>query len=98
MCDRSRYNKFIQGQDGSPLTELFNDTNIAISMCSQLLNEKEAYSNPNNSSGLTVVKRENKLREVYNAIFVKKYDGRSYETTIGKVSKVLFGQKKQMSA
>lgn len=86
MCDRSRYNKFIQGQDGSPLTELFNDTNIAISMCSQLLNEKEAYSNPNNSSGLTVVKREDKLREVYNAIFVKKYDGRSYETTIGKVS------------
>ena len=86
MCDRSRYNKFIQGQDGSPLTELFNDTNIAISMCSQLLNEKEGYSNPNNSSGLTVVKREDKLREVYNAIFVKKYDGRSYETTIGKVS------------
>ena len=86
MCDRPRYNKFIQGRDGSPLIELLSDTNIAISMCSQLLNEKEAYSNLDNSSELIVVKREDKLREVYNAIFVKKYDGRSYETTIGKVS------------
>lgn len=89
MCDRPRYNKFIQGRDGSPLIELLSDTNIAISMCSQLLNEKEAYSNLDNSSELIVVKREDKLREVYNAIFVKKYDGRSYETTIGKV---LFGE------
>ena len=55
-------------------------------MCSQLLNEKEGYSNLDSSSELIVVKREDKLREVYNAIFVKKYDGRSYETTIGKVS------------
>ena len=47
--------------------------------------KKEAYSNLDNSSELIVVKREDKLREVYNAIFVKKYDGRSYETTIGKV-------------
>ena len=86
MCDRYRYNQFIQGKDGSPLTQLFDDTNMAISMCSQLLNEKETYSNPNNSSELIVVKREDKLKEVYNAIFVKKYDVRSYETTIGKVA------------
>ena len=86
MCDRHRYNQFIQGKDSSPLTQLFDDTNMAISMCSQLLNEKETYSNPNNSSELIVVKREDKLREVYNAIFVKKYDGRYYETTIGKVA------------
>ena len=59
---------------------------MAISTCSQLLNEKEVYSNPNNSSELIVVKREDKLKEVYDAIFVKKYDGRFYESKIGKVS------------
>lgn len=59
-------------------------------MMQQVLNlEKRFLLNivqNNNSAELTVVKREDKLREVYNAIFVKKYDVRSYETKIGKVS------------
>ena len=86
MCDRVRYKNFIQGKDGSLLTELLNDTYLAISVCSQLLNENEVYSNPNNNSALKVVKKEDKLSEVYDAIFVKKYDARTYKTMVGQVS------------
>ena len=86
MIDRAKYNNFVQGKDDSPLIELFNDTNMSLSLCSCLLNEHEAFSNLNSNLKLTVVKKEDKLKEVYNAIFVKKYDSRSYETSIGKVS------------
>ena len=86
MSDRLRYNNFIRGEDSGPLKELFKDSNEFSSLLSLLLNEGETYSEEGISQTRVCVRREDKLEEVYNAVFVKKYDRYSYETGIGKVS------------
>lgn len=82
--DMSRYTDFVQGRDHTPLIEILEDGDIGMNMCSALLNSKETYDNA--IEGQNKVELRDKLQQVYNALFVYKYDNRRHETKIGQLS------------
>lgn len=80
VLDTDRYNNFIQGKDYTPMIE--------ISYClrekffSDLLNKDETFDS-SDSSGLKIVTLEDKLKEVYEALFVQTYNNETYRIKIG---------------
>lgn len=62
-----QYNNFINGSYPDPLTSFFTDTKNAEWICRNILNQSETFGKP--SKNQTKVKVEDKLKDVYNAIF-----------------------------
>lgn len=76
------YDKFVSGKDFAPLIEVmsrFRDNNF-----NNLLNRNETFCEQ--ESDKTPVTLENKLIQIYDALFVTAYSGRHYETMIGNCS------------
>ena len=86
VYDIKKYTDFIEGKDFMPLVDMSDvlSTNFFEDL---LLGEETYYEEV---YGKTVVTIENKLKDVYNAIFVMDYEGRYYSTNIGKMA---FGYK-----
>jgi hypothetical protein len=80
-----RYNSFIKGEDSSPLIEIVGAGELGVSMCSSLLNHKETYTAPK-QQGEVLVKLEDKLNAVYDALFIQNYSNGTYERSIGEMS------------
>jgi hypothetical protein len=80
-----RYNSFIRGEDSSPLIEVMGSGELGKSMCSSLLNHKETYGE-SKQQGEVMVKLEDKLNNVYNALFKRDYSNGTYERNIGDMS------------
>ena len=67
MCDINLYKDFIDGKNCKPMLDILTSETIRMSSFSRLLSNGEAYSQ--NIEGKTVVKLEEKLQAVYEAIF-----------------------------
>ncbi|MCI7211746.1 MAG: KAP family NTPase [Ruminococcus bromii] len=79
VYDITLYNNFINGYDSSPLIELLADGEIGKFFFKSMLANGETYDDH------TLVTRESKLNELYDAIFNTNYDNGIYEKTIGTI-------------
>lgn len=79
LYDTDRYERFISGKDGTPLIEVLCNKNSH--NFSDFLSNDETFDKNDNSK--TFVTIEEKLNEVYNALFVKIYTGKDLYTQIG---------------
>jgi len=86
ISDTTRFSAFINGKDSSPIIEILGSGDYAKSMCSQLLGNNEAYSEIKSDKPMKIVKLEDKLNEIYDALFIYKYEGSNYQKNIGGVS------------
>lgn len=86
ICDYTRYEAFITGKDSSPLHEFFLTTESDTDMCKNLLAANECFDTEENPQMATLVKLEDKLEEVYNALFIQQYTSSVYTVTIGQMS------------
>lgn len=77
-----RYRDFIQGNDDTPLIEIAQ--NFTFRVFDELLSNNETYSEDDLQK--TFVKLEDKLKSVYDALFVTVYNETVYHTKIGKYS------------
>lgn len=80
--DVSRYNNFILGKDFSPLVDIIVGFNPQWFI--KLLSSNETFDS--NESDKTLVTVEEKFKQVYEAVFITKYDSVNYQTTIGEYS------------
>lgn len=74
------YDEFVLGRDDKPLLEIFGF--LGEDLFYGLLNNGETYGASSENS--KQVSLEAKIKELYNAIFVKQYTGGEYYTSIGK--------------
>ena len=83
IADINKFNDFIDGKDPSPLQELFReeDTDYNLSPLSDMMNDDETFKQ---EEGKKIVTQDEISKRAYDAIFIKQYDGRKYQSTIGK--------------
>ena len=86
ISDETRFSAFINGKDSSPIIEILGSGDIGKSICSQLLGYNESYTEVQADKPVKIVKLEDKLNAVYDALFINKYDGNVYQKNIGEVS------------
>lgn len=77
----SLYADFIEGKNATPLMDIYKDSNEGKCLISILLNKDETNENIH---GLKKISSEQKLQELYEAIFVNEYKDGNYNTIIGK--------------
>lgn len=82
VSNTKKYEDFIKGKDYSPLLKVSNALNTRF--FHRLLNDGETYNE--NDKTKTVVTIEDKLKEVYNALFVTSYGKETYYVHIGTMS------------
>lgn len=81
MIDISAYNKFIEGENPKPMVNILSVEEFVDWIISRLLKENESLEKEEGKIQVTV---EEKIIDIYNAIFVNKYCGKEYQKTIGK--------------
>lgn len=81
MVDISEYHKFINGQSPNALINFYRDSELGRWAKESFLENDETY---NEATGKKLVTIEEKLRRLYNAIFVDEYNGDYAEISIGK--------------
>lgn len=79
IVDSNRYETFIRGKDSSPLLEFVDVRDCTFN---ELLDRGEAYETYGDDYKIVTI--EEKLEQVYDAIFKTDYDGSIYEKNIGK--------------
>ena len=77
--DLRRYSDFIQGKDHTPLLEILNA--LPFFHFNELLSTNETYEQ--GSANKQIVKREDKIKSIYDALFITSYDTPPYQTRIG---------------
>lgn len=80
IYDMDAYEDFIYGKNYKPLLEVFDRLHDCF--FDELLNRNETFGT--SCEGKKLVSLEEKIKELYNAIFVKKYTGTEFRTSIGK--------------
>jgi len=80
IIDVSLHDEFVTGKNGTPLIEILNTEEFNEWIVRRLLNEDESFENEEGKKQVTV---EEKVMQLYNAIFVKEYSGRNYCENIG---------------
>lgn len=81
MVDISMYEQFISGESGKPMVDILNTKEFSTGLLCRFLKEDESFSQIEKKKLITP---EEKILEIYNAIFVNKYSGNDYQKTIGK--------------
>ena len=82
LTDFDRYYKFIHGQDSSPLVDV--SAYLSIGFFSDLLDGQETFEANSSTSQCKVVKLEDKLVLLYNALFCTDYSKTTRFQRIGK--------------
>ena len=80
------YEQFISGKSGKPMVDILNTKEFSTGLLCRFLKEDESFSQIEKKKLITP---EEKILEIYNAIFVNKYSGNDYQKTIGNVSLML---------
>lgn len=80
IIDVSLHDEFVTGKNGMPLIEILDTEEFNEWIVRRLLNEDESFENEEGKKQVTV---EEKVIQLYNAIFVKEYSGRNYCENIG---------------
>ena len=78
--DMDVYEDFIHGKNFKPLLEVFN--NIEDGFFNELLNNNETFGTPDENQ--KQVSLEEKIKELYNVIFIKQYTRTKYRTSVGR--------------
>lgn len=76
----SLWGEFINGKNVKPLMEVYKDSEVGEWLSERLLNRDETYEVV---EGVKLVTVEQKIQELYDAIFVTEYTGRVYHTVLG---------------
>ena len=84
IADSNKYRNFVEGKDYSPLLEIFDKSDTFTYLYSQLLSKGETYGEA--TTKLTHVKLSEKLKELYNAIFVTNFEEIPLGVTIGQLT------------
>lgn len=86
MSDASEYERFINGEDPSPLTTILELRDEPLYYCTLLLSQGEAFVGSNsNTNELKEVDYNQRIIEYYNAMFNNKKERHFDETHIGKL-------------
>ncbi len=80
IIDINLYDDFINGENPQPLIDILNKKKDYNFILHNLLNEGEAFENKEN---IKCISSEQKIVELYNAIFVDDYFGVEYSKTLG---------------
>ena len=80
IVDISLYNQFVCGKSSKPLMDIYKDSDKGEWLATRLLNRNEAFETEEGKSVVTV---EQKLQQLYDAIFVTEYTGNAYHTILG---------------
>lgn len=80
ITNMQEYNSFVNGNDSKWLNNILLSDALGTSYVSSLLDKDEAYQE---MEGKKLVKREDKIKEAYEAIFVNAYDSGDPEVRIG---------------
>lgn len=80
IVDISVYNEFINGQNSKPLMDIYKDSDRGEWLVSSLLNRDESLEAEEGKNKVTI---EQKLQQLYEAIYVKEYTSRVYHTMLG---------------
>lgn len=88
LSNISEHDEFIKGKNVQPLLDLY-DNELGTYIVQDLLNKDEIlpsikFNNASNTKDSIPVIVEDKLRDLYNAIFVKEYTLTDYKTQLGK--------------
>lgn len=88
LSNISEHDEFIKGKNVQPLLDLY-DNEFGTYIVQDLLNKDEIlpsikFNNASNTKDSIPVIVEDKLRDLYNAIFVKEYTFTDYNTQLGK--------------
>lgn len=80
MVDISLYYQFISGSNGKPLIAMFNTEEFIDWFIARLLNKDESFEK---EAGKRQVSPEEKIMEMYNAIFGNDYSSYKYREVVG---------------
>ena len=80
MVDMSLYNEFIGGRSSKPLMDIYKDSDKGEWLVAGLLDGNESLKA---EEGKKVVTIEQKIQQLYDAVFVTEYTGRVYCITLG---------------
>lgn len=87
ITDITLHDEFIQGKNVQPLLDLY-DNDFGEYICKLLLNDREKIVEVKKIDNVSLdnqdaVTREDKLKELYETIFVKNYTAKDYKTRLG---------------
>lgn len=87
ITDITLHDEFIQGKNVQPLLDLY-DNDFGEHVCKLLLNDREKIDDVIKVSNVRLdnqdaITREDKLKELYETIFVKNYTAKDYKTRLG---------------
>ena len=80
MIDRKKYEDFINGNDATPVIDIYKGYDDGKWILNEMLNPDETFYDEEGKKTITV---EQKIREFYAAVFIEKYDDK-YNICIGK--------------
>ena len=80
IVDITLYNEFICGRNSKPFMDIYKDSDKGEWLAAGLLNANESFKV---EEGKTVVTIEQKIQQLYDAIFVTEYTGSVYHVTLG---------------
>lgn len=80
IVDISQYNEFVCGTSSKPLMDIYKDSDKGKWLATRLLDRNETFEE---EEGKKVVTVEQKLQQLYDAIFVTEYTGNVYRTVLG---------------
>lgn len=78
ISDYTKYKAFISDQDCSPMVKFFKDTQVGSWWRGALLDYNETYEEPTWDNEIKV-SIEDKVKQAYDALFVKEFTGANYE-------------------
>lgn len=80
IVDISLYNEFVCGRSSKPLMDIYKDSDKGEWLVTRLLNRNESFEAEEGKSLVTI---EQKLQQLYDAVFVIEYTGNVYHTILG---------------
>ena len=86
ISDYRRYEAFVKGKDSSPLRDLLGNTEMGSRLRRSLLANNETYDEAEKTERIKLVNFEERLEELYDALFIRQYSSRAYEVRLGQMS------------
>lgn len=82
VSNTQRYEDFVSGKDYYPLVEIASY--LKFKSIDDLLEKNESYDREDENRDMVIVTLDEKLKAVYDALFVTNYSGNNYQTKVGK--------------
>lgn len=83
ISNQTAYQEFCHGKNPSPLYHVLSNKIIPVSLLSDLLLSNETFNPRMASEKVKLVNLRGKLEQVYDAVFVHRYQAEDYEVSLG---------------